>query len=255
MVRTQHPYLRHDGPIVLAHRGYSGDGALENSMLAFSRAQSVGTEYLEVDVRVTADGEAVLFHDETLLRLFQDPRPVSSVRAKELERLFAEQGGLALLSDALEAFPKMKFNIDVKSADAPALVAAAVARATDRTLVTSFDAKYREQTLAALARLTSERPAISPGFREIGAIVARSMTPRAPGLASALRRFDAVQIPQHHGRIRVLSPKLINAARNVHTAVHVWTINSPETMRRLVASGVTGIVTDEAGLAIRTLVP
>lgn len=253
MVRTRHPYLVDDGPIVLAHRGYPGDGALENTMLAFSRAQSVGAQYLEVDVRVTADGEAVLFHDETLLRLFNDPRPVSAVRTKELERLFAESGGLALLRDALEAFPTMKFNIDVKAQEAPELVAQAVARNTERTLVTSFDAKRRERTLDALSTLTPDRPAISPGMREIAGMVARAATPRSPGLATGLERFDAIQIPQQQGRIRVLSPKLIAAAQRAGTAVHVWTINSPHTMVRLVDRGVSGIVTDDAELAVRTL--
>lgn len=253
MVRTRHPYLNAAAPIVLAHRGYPGDGAAENTMLAFSRAHAVGASYLEVDVRVTADGRAVIFHDETLLRLFNDPRPVSAVRASELERLFAEVGGVALLSDALEAFPSMRFNIDVKARAAAPLVARAISRDTERTLITSFDAKNREHTLDELAKLTAERAAISPGMREIAAMVARAATPRSPGLRAALARFDAIQIPQRQGRLRVLSPKLIAAANAVGTDVHVWTINSPDTMVRLVRLGVHGIVTDNAELALLTL--
>ncbi len=252
-MRTRHPYLRHSGPIVLAHRGFPGDGALENSMAAFARAQAEGAHYLETDVQVTADGDAVLFHDDTLLRLFGDPRPVTSVRTRELERLFADHGGLAVLEDALAAFPTLHFNIDVKTAAGPSPVAKAISRDTDRVLLTSFDAKMRNATLEHLKTHTIERPAISPAKYEIVRILGRAMSPGSPGLTAALGRFDAVQIPQRQGRIRVLSDTLLQAAKAAGTDVHIWTINSPHTMLQLVSAGVDGIVTDDAATAIRTL--
>ena len=49
-----HPFLEHDGPLAIAHRGGALDGR-ENSMAVFARAVELGYRYLETDVQVTAD--------------------------------------------------------------------------------------------------------------------------------------------------------------------------------------------------------
>src|SRR6478735_1221909 len=69
---VRHPramaYGEGPGPIAIAHRGGAGLG-VENSMQAFARSTALGVRYLETDVRVTADGELVCFHDATLDRV------------------------------------------------------------------------------------------------------------------------------------------------------------------------------------------
>ena len=52
----------------LAHRGLHGEGAAENSMTAFRRAKEAGFG-VELDVRLSKDGELVVFHDDTLARV------------------------------------------------------------------------------------------------------------------------------------------------------------------------------------------
>jgi glycerophosphoryl diester phosphodiesterase len=52
----------------LAHRGLHGEGAAENSMTAFRRAKEAGFG-VELDVRLSKDGELVVFHDDTLTRV------------------------------------------------------------------------------------------------------------------------------------------------------------------------------------------
>ena len=80
----------------------------------------------------------VLFHDADLSRVTGDPRPVSDVTAAELEALMAERGGLITLAQALDAFPAVRFNLDVKAAAAATPVGRIVAPHADRVLVTSF---------------------------------------------------------------------------------------------------------------------
>ena len=53
--------------------------------------------------------------------------------------------------------------------------------------------------------------------------------------------------------MRVVTPRLIEAAHAHGVEVHVWTVNDPADMLRLVDMGVDGIVTDHADLALETL--
>ena len=62
-----HPFLDFPTPIVVAHRGASGD-APENTLEAFAAAVEQGCRYLETDVHVTTDGVVVAFHDHRLDR-------------------------------------------------------------------------------------------------------------------------------------------------------------------------------------------
>jgi glycerophosphoryl diester phosphodiesterase len=60
-------------------------------------------------------------------------------------------------------------------------------------------------------------------------------------------------VPERHRRVRILTPRLIAAAHRHGVEVHVWTVNDPAEMRRLIEMGVDGIVTDRADLALETL--
>jgi glycerophosphoryl diester phosphodiesterase len=64
---------------------------------------------------------------------------------------------------------------------------------------------------------------------------------------------DVLQVPERQGRLRVLTPQLIAAAHRHDVEVHVWTVNEPDDMRRLIDWGVDGVVTDRADVALRTL--
>lgn len=251
-----HPFFsgtRH--PRIFAHRGLVpvGDTSLwENTAGAFAAAQAAGAEYIETDCQVTADGDVILFHDDTIERLTGDPRPVSSMRTLELERLFSEHGGLMTVADALDAFPDSRFNIDVKTAAVAEPIGALLAQDTHRVLVTSFSDRTRRAALGAVMRAgAAMRPATSGGSRTILALRTLSALRLSP--AGLLRDIDAVQIPERHAGIRVLTPALLRAAHAVGVEVHVWTINEPDAMRRLIAAGADGIVTDRADLALKAI--
>lgn len=255
-----HPYFagtRH--PRVLAHRGLipaegEDSSVWDNTAASFAAAHAAGAEYIETDCRATADGDVVLFHDETLQRLAGDPRRVAEVRTSELVRLFADHGGLLTVEEALFAFPDTRFNIDVKSEEAAEPLGRIVSRHASRVLLTSFSDRRRRTAIAsALAAGARIRPAASGGQTTIAALRALSAL-RLP-TDRVLRDIDALQIPERLGAVTVFTPALLRAAHRHGVEIHIWTINDPEEMRRLVFRGADGIVSDRCDIALRALSP
>jgi glycerophosphoryl diester phosphodiesterase len=255
-----HPWFVGSGtPRVLAHRGLvtadaEADGVAENSFMAIAAAHAAGAVYVESDCHLTRDGVVVLFHDTDLRRVAADPRRLAEVTAAQLESLMASRGGLVTLEEALAAFPSVRFNLDVKADAAAESVGRIVAPHGARVLVTSFSDARRITALGAAARAGAEvLPATSAGRGTIARLLA-AVTARSHRLAaSALRGIDALQVPERQRALRIVTPRMIDAAHRLGVEVHVWTINDPDAMRRLVAMGVDGIVTDRADIALSTL--
>jgi glycerophosphoryl diester phosphodiesterase len=253
---AQHPFFSSPAPRVLAHRGLvraedAAAGVVENTFVAVAAAHAAGAVHVESDCHVTSDGVVVLFHDDDLSRVTGDPRPVASVTGAELARLMEGRGGLLTLEHALEAFPTLTFNLDVKAAAASTAVGTIVAPHGARVLVTSFSDARRTDALAAAARAGGDRPATSAGsgtlVRLLGALSVRSRR----AARRALDGIDALQVPERQGRIRIVTPRLLDAAHDSGVEVHVWTVNDPVDMRRLLDLGVDGLVTDRADVALR----
>ncbi|GAA3946165.1 glycerophosphodiester phosphodiesterase family protein [Microbacterium soli] len=253
-----HPYFagaRH--PRVLAHRGLlpesSADSSLwENTAGAFAAAHAAGVEYIETDCRATADGDAVLLHDPTLQRLAGDERAVAEVRTAELSRMFEDHGGLLTVADALDAFPEIRFNIDVKAAEAAEPTGRAVAAHAHRVLITSFSERNRTAALESAAYAGAAlRPATAPGRSAI--IRLRLLSGLRLPSARVLKGIDAIQVPERHAGVQVFTPVLVRAAHRAGVEVHVWTVDDPDAMRGLIDAGADGIVTNRADLALSTI--
>jgi len=228
-------------PRIIAHRGLA-IAAPENTLLAFLKALNAGATHLETDVHASADGVAVISHDPDLSRTVERTVDVRQLTMAELRRVDLGHGqGYCSLADALDAFPQARFNIDIKDAEAalPAARAIREARATDRVLITSFDERRRRAAVDALpgvassASVTTVLPAIAAA--KIGAV---------PLARRALRGLVAVQIPERRGFLRLVTARTVGALHRAGVEVHVWTVNEPKQMSRLLDLGVDGIVTD-----------
>ncbi|MFC7430426.1 MULTISPECIES: glycerophosphodiester phosphodiesterase family protein [unclassified Agrococcus] len=243
-------FLEGPRPRILAHRGLATE-APENTLAAFRAADAVGATHVESDVRVSADGVAVLHHDASLERVAGSSVRVEDATFAELQAIDLGGGhGVPALADALEALPHVRWNLDLKvpTAVAPAVRAIREADAVRRVLVTSFDERTRAEAVAAL-------PGVATSASR--AIMVRALAAVRLGLrgttSRALERVDAVQVPERAGRIRIVDERSVAAFHAAGVEVHVWTVDEPAAMRRLVALGVDGIVTDRADVAMATL--
>ena len=87
-----------------AHRGLHGADRAENSLEAFQAASAAGYG-VELDVRLSADGVVVIFHDDTLMRACGQAKGVEELSLSELKglRLFGTRCRIPTLAQALEA--------------------------------------------------------------------------------------------------------------------------------------------------------
>jgi glycerophosphoryl diester phosphodiesterase len=241
-------------PVAMAHRGFSR-GGLENSMAAFRAAVDLGYRYLETDVHTTSDGVLLLFHDETLDRVTDGHGRISELTAAEVAS--ARIGGLEpvpLFDDLVSALPGVRLNLDVKDWHSVRSLAAGIERHNlhDRVLVASFSDRRRRAVLKLLSRPVASSAGISANvlfflLRPLPVAWLRRLLRRPMG------DIQALQVPVRYGAFPVVTPGYVRRAHAMGLKVHVWTINDPAEMRRLLDLGVDGIVSDRADLLKQVL--
>ncbi|MEU9556889.1 glycerophosphodiester phosphodiesterase [Streptomyces fumanus] len=234
----RHPYLDHPGPIAFAHRGGAADG-LENTLRQFRRAVESGYRYIETDVHATRDGRLVAFHDATLDRVTDGAGRIADLPWAEVRHArVAGAEPVPLFEELLETFPEVRWNVDVKAEPAllPFLNLVGRTAAWDRVCLGSFS----EARVARARRLAGPRLATSYGVRGVLGLRLRSWgLPVAPRSSAV-----AAQVPESQGGVPVVDRRFLRAAHARGLQVHVWTVNDPDRMHRLLDLGVDGIMTD-----------
>jgi glycerophosphoryl diester phosphodiesterase len=243
-----HPFLD-DGeqPLAFVHRGGAREAA-ENSAGAFRRAVELGFRYLETDVRATADGVVLAFHDARLERVSDGRGLVERQTWAQVSR--ARIGGgepIPRLGDLLEEFPQVRFNIDAKhdAVVAPLADLLLRMRALDRVCVASFS----DRRLARLGALLGPRACLSMGPRG----VLRLRLAATSGRRVPLPRADCAQVPARVGPLVVVDQRFVDTAHRRGLQVHVWTVDQPVEMERLLGLGVDGLMTDQPAVLRQVL--
>lgn len=231
-------------PLVYGHRGASAH-ALENTMTAFARAHADGADGIELDVRLTADGELAVFHDDDLERIAGRPGRVEEMRWRELAAVELPGGErIPRLDEVLGETGALLVNVEIKPPGWRRLravvtrVAACVARAGahERVLVSSFDVA----AVAVVRRATDLRCGLL--------FHARQRRPlRRAWLAPVIRPHAL-----HPERVLVDRASL-DGWRAHGYAVNVWTVDDPDEVRRLAALGVDAIISNDPAAAANAL--
>ncbi len=255
------PALDHDRPLLFAHRGGSAL-APENTLPAFLNGVRFGADALELDIRLTADNQVVVFHDETLERTTNGSGKVRDHTLDELKQLdagyhftsddgatypFRDQGvTIPTLAEVYAAFPAHLINIDIKDPlpEAAEQLAEVIEQAgtTDRTIVGSF-----HNDILTQFRNLAPNVATAASEGETRAFYLLNLV----GLGRLHRPLgDVYQIPTSAGPAQLATPRFISNAHRLNQAVHYWTIDDPDEMRRLLEMGADGIITDRPDLAL-----
>jgi glycerophosphoryl diester phosphodiesterase len=248
-------------PRLFAHRGASAR-APENTLEAFRLAREQGVTYLELDVHLCVDSELVVIHDSSVSRTTGRRGRVENMSLAEIRKLdagfkftmdhgrtFPYRGkGLRVptLSEVLEAFPSMGLTVEIKP------TRPGIAEALARTLQ-SHRAEERVVVASHEHELLSSFRAIAPSVpTSFSKDEVRDFLLRLRGGTMDGYRPPAVafQVPEYKGLRRVVSRAVIDAIHGFGVEVHVWTVNEPVHMVRLLSWGVDGIMTDDPARAI-----
>lgn len=262
---ANHPFFANQsGPLVIAHQG--GDGLWpSNTMVAFKGAAELGVDVLEMDIHSTADNVLVVMHDTTVDRTTEGTGELRQMTLAELKELdagydwpyeeeadhpFRGQGITApTLEEVLTAFPEMPMNIEIKQAEPPIVAPFCQMlrqyNRTDKTLVASFNGEVlhefrRECPEVATSAFEGEvRPFFILNTLFLGAVY------QAPA--------EAFQVPEYSGNLHVVTRRFVDTAHTHNMDVHVWTVDEEEDMRRLLALGVDGLITDRPDRLMQVL--
>lgn len=261
---TDHPFfrgLRRGSPLHIAHRG----GALlapENTLVAFrSAVERYHTDMLELDVQPTADGELVVFHDDTLDRCTDGSGPVAARTLEEIRKLdagyrfsrdgafpFRGQGvGVPTLREVLRAFPDLRLNVELKRPGAEEAFARLLREegALERVCIGSELDEVGER----LAALLPEACHFYPRNLLTEAVIALKTGEQPPEDP----RFLVLDMPLWFGDTRLVDGPFLRAAEAFGRWVNVWTVDDEAEMRQLVREGVGGVMTDRPDLLRRVL--
>ncbi|MCG6957288.1 MAG: glycerophosphodiester phosphodiesterase [Gemmatimonadetes bacterium] len=248
-------------PLLVAHRGGSRI-APENTMAAFGMAlETWGADMLEMDVRLTRDGEVVVIHDASVDRTTDGSGPVSDLTLAELQALdagfrFVDPNGVASFrgkgvviprfEDVLTAYPDTRMNVEAKE---PGVAEALV------DIILRHDAQERVLVAAEYERSRrSVRHYPGPWGASRHHVLLFWLLYRLPRGGGYTPGADILQVPERHNGLRIVSPRLVRAAHQRNLPVQVWTVDDPEDMRRLLSWGVDGIQSDRPDLLARVMV-
>ena len=242
-------------PLVFAHRG--GGGLFpENTLEAFKYSTDMGADVLELDIHATADGKLVVMHDSTVDRTTDGSGRVSEMTLENIKKLdagydFSADGGqtfpfrgkgitIPTLEEIFNTLPTMTFNVEPKQ-QTPSITQPLCSLLRDRKMTGNvIVGSFRQEVLDEF-RAECAEVATSASPSEVSQFLAMYKT----GLSESYTPpMQALQVPENVGYLNVVSKDFIETAHRLNLKVHVWTVNEPGDMQRLLEMGVDGIMTD-----------
>lgn len=207
-------------------------------MPAFEGAVALGYRYLETDVHATIDGVLLAFHDDRLDRVTDRVGRIAELPYAEVARARVDgREPIPTFADLLDAFPDTRINVDPKE-DGAVEPLVRLLRSRDEMDRLCFGA-FSDRRLARLRALLGPRLCTSLG----PAGVAR-LRGHALGLPGGRFSSRCVQVPVRAGKVTIVDERFVDTAHERGLQVHVWTIDDPGEMARLLDLGVDGIMTD-----------
>ncbi|MCP4820121.1 MAG: glycerophosphodiester phosphodiesterase, partial [Shimia sp.] len=229
---------------VIAHRG-AANAKPENTMAAVIEAVRVGSDWVEIDVQETADGEVVVMHDSDFMKQASNPLNIWDATMADLADIdigswfdptYADER-TPLLADVLRATKdksgvviELKYYGFDKQLEQRVVDIVEAEDMVDQVKIMSL--KY-----AAVEKMRNLRP-----DWDIGLLASASL--------GQMWELDADFLAVNSA---TTSHRLVRESRAAGKEVYVWTVNDPLSMSAMISLGVDGLITDEPELARQVL--
>ncbi|WP_020573555.1 glycerophosphodiester phosphodiesterase [Actinopolymorpha alba] len=217
--------------VCIAHRG-EPRGHRENTLPAIRAAVEAGADMVEIDLRLTSDGQLVVLHDPTLERLWGDPRSVESVTFADLaarHRAASGEWSIPTADEAIDLLVELDTQVmlDVTSVPIGLATAELVRRrgVGDRVL-------YAGDT-QALTAIRERQPL---------ALIALSWGEPTP---PADRVWDLIQPRYFNPDCTLVDERLVADTHSAGRLLSTWTVDDPARMARLIEWGVDAVISNE----------
>ena len=227
---------------IVGHRGARGE-APENTLTGFDYLRSLNIHRVELDLRLSADGELIVLHDATTNRTCNEKGQADKLSADSLAKLDAtkkafptwhERSGVPRLEEVLSVWPEIKhIQLEIKTTDMASLHRIAVAlrdtigqfNLQENAVVTSSDTR-------ALSILQQTAPSIQRGL-----VAGRFL--KNPLQECKHLRCKYLVINHHR-----CNPNLIQQAHMANLFVSVWTVNRVVEAKKFELWGADSLITD-----------
>lgn len=217
----------------IGHRGAKGYEP-ENTLVSFQKALDMQVDGIELDVHLSADGELIVIHDETIDRTTNGKGSVNALSLRELKNFQID--GIHKIPTLKEVFDLVNqdcfINIELKNYDTTEKVVSLIKKYVnkkgwkyERFLVSSFDWNALQQ----IRFLSDEIP--------IGVLTETNLD-----LALAFAKF--IQAKSIHPHFHLLTKENTAKIQEKGLQVFSWTINEVEDIQKIKTFNVNGIITD-----------
>ena len=242
---------------IIAHRGASED-APENTLAAMQLAWKQQADAIELDIRLTRDGQIVLMHDATTKRTAGLDKPITELAWEEVRRLDAGKWkdpkwtgeGIPRLSDVLATVPEGKRAFVELKCGPEALpelqrVIEASGKRPEQIALIGFNLETMRQARQRLPKLQVYWIVGYEKDKKTGAL------PKLDDVIAAARRagMHGLDLSEKWP----LDARAVVQIRQAGLQLYVWTVNDEAAAKRVASLGVNGITTDRPA-AIRAAV-
>lgn len=235
--------LFNSGTLNFAHRGFTAN-APENTLGAIRAAIELGVDGIEFDVRTCKSGEVLVFHDAGLERMTDGKGMVKNLTLTEVRqfkiktRVGETAEVIPTLEEVLELVDgKIGLNVEIKADALPR------------------GHKIEEKVIGLLKKYNVEKQTVISSFhplsvrklRKVDESILRGFLFEKKSIFGKLPFFFTRILganAMHMGRSMASTDFINKALGNSYSCV-VWTVNSPELMKRLISYGVDVIITDK----------
>lgn len=228
-------------PTIVGHRGACGE-APENTLASFQVAVNAGVAEIELDVRMSADGQLIVVHDQDVSRttgLQGDVRKFTSAQLSTMDARSNTPGwhspvGIPTLSEVIELCgPAMRFQFEVKGTDRTVL----------HQLANHLSHLIHDQNIQQRVVVTSSHTGFLRMIRNMGDDIELGFVCKHRYLQPT-RRASALGCSWVMPHFGLITPALMQSAKRRQLKVSTWTVNDIKAAERLADMGVDGIITD-----------